>query len=151
MGRREELLRAEAEGWEQMNQLLTATPPEILERSGLNPEGWAVRDLMWHVAFWCADTARAFEEMKDGTFDATLEPEGPAQVDPINDAELERSRRMSLEQVRDGWFEARGAMLERFGELPELTSEADEWFDETGPLHYAKHLPELRVWLGAEG
>lgn len=151
MGRREELLRAEAEGWEELNMLLASANPERLERPGLNAAGWTVRDLMWHVAYWCSDTARAFEEMRQGAFDAALEPDGPAQVDPINDAELERSRKMTLEEVREGWFGARAAMLERFGELDELTVEADEWFDETGPLHYAKHLPELRAWLGAIG
>jgi hypothetical protein len=38
-------------------------------------------------------------------------------------------------------------MLERFGELPEVTAEADEWLDESGPRHYAEHLPALRAWL----
>jgi hypothetical protein len=147
MGRREELLRAEAEGWEELNMLIAAASPEDLERPGLNDEGWSVRDLMWHVAYWCADTARAFRQMREGTFDAAAEPEGSAQVDPINDAQLERSRSMSLPEVVDGWFGARAQMLERFGELAELTPDADVWFDETGPLHYAEHLPALRVWL----
>jgi hypothetical protein len=150
MGRREELLRAEAEGWEELNELISRADPETLERAGLNAEGWAVRDLMWHVAYWCADTAQAFGRMRDGIFDASAEPDGPAEIDPINDAQLERSRAMALDEVRGDWFRARAAMLERFGELAELTPEADQWFDETGPLHYAKHLPDIRTWLGAE-
>ena len=151
MGRREELLRGEAEGWEELNALLSRGDPEYLERPGVNAEGWSVRDLMWHLAYWCADTARAFGNMRDGTFDAAAEPEGPAEVDPINEAQLERSRGMTLDEVRSEWFRARGAMLERFGELTELTPEADLLFDETGPLHYAEHLPALRAWLDAAG
>jgi hypothetical protein len=37
-------------------------------------------------------------------------------------------------------------MLERFGVLDEITADADEWFEESGPLHYAEHLRELRAW-----
>jgi hypothetical protein len=148
MGRREELLRAEAEGWEELNLLLAAAPPDRLEDPDLNDAGWSVRDLLWHVAFWCADTARAFERMRAGTFDPAAEPSTVAEFDRINDAELERSRRMRLADVWEAWFASRAAMLERFGELRELTPEADEWLDETGPLHYAKHLPELSAWLG---
>lgn len=148
MPRREELLRAEAEGWEELNAILAGTTADELLRAGLNEEGWSVRDLMWHVAYWCADAAGAFTRMRQGTFDPAAEPDGPAQVDPINDAQFGRSRSMELEEVRDAWFRSRGEMLERFGELVDLTPEADQWFDESGPLHYAEHLPGLRAWLG---
>ena len=40
-------------------------------------------------------------------------------------------------------------MLERFGALEVLTADADEWFEESGPLHYAEHLPELEAWIRA--
>ena len=150
MGRREELLRTEAEGWEDLNSLIARANPEALESPGPNAEGWAVRDLMWHVAYWCHDTAQAFGRMRDGIFDAAAEPDGPTQIDPIHDAQLELSRGMALDEVRREWFRARAEMLERFGELAELTPEADQWFDETGPLHYAKHLPDLRTSLGSE-
>jgi hypothetical protein len=147
MGRREELLRAEAEGWEELNALLSRAPAAALERPDLNPEGWSVRDLMWHVAFWCADAAGVFERMRAGPFDASVEPGGSQAIDRINDAQLERSRAMTMHDVHVAWFDARGAMLDRFGELEELTADADQWLDETGPLHYAEHLPELLVWL----
>jgi hypothetical protein len=38
-------------------------------------------------------------------------------------------------------------MLERFGALTDLTADADEWFDESGPRHYAEHAPELQTWI----
>jgi hypothetical protein len=49
-------------------------PPDRLEPPGLNAEGWAVRDVMWHVAFWCADAARALSEIAEGRFDRVSEP-----------------------------------------------------------------------------
>jgi hypothetical protein len=151
MGRREELLRSEAEGWAELERWLAPARPDRLERPGLNEQGWSVRDLLWHLAFWCADTERAFERMRAGTFDPAGEPDGPAQIDRINDEQLARSRAMRLELVRAELHRARAGMLERFGELTELTPEADQWFDETGPLHYAKHLPEVRAWLAGAG
>ena len=149
MGRREELLRAEAEGWEELIAVLDATAPELLERPGVNAEGWAVRDVMWHLAFWCSDAARALAEMSDGTFDRGGEPNGPVQVDLVNDRELERSRGMEPDQVRSELHRGRSAMLERFGALEVLTADADEWFEESGPLHYSEHLPGLEAWIRA--
>ncbi|HET7929552.1 MAG TPA: maleylpyruvate isomerase N-terminal domain-containing protein [Actinomycetota bacterium] len=149
MARREELLRAEAEGWDAFVALTDAVPPALVERPGLNAEGWTVRDLMWHVAFWCADAARALSAIGKGRLDRVREPYGDAEVSRLNDRELERSRGMRVEDVRAELHRARAAMLERFGALAALTADADEWFEESGPAHYAEHASELEAWVRA--
>jgi len=149
MARREELLRAEAEGWEAFVALADAVPPDLVDLPGLNAEGWAVRDVMWHVAFWCADAARALGEIAEGRFDRVREPYADAEVNRLNDRELERSRGMRVDEVRSELHRARAAMLERFGALDRLTAGADEWFEESGPAHYAEHAPELEAWVRA--
>ena len=149
MGRREELLRAEAEGWEELIAVLDATAPDLLERPRVNAEGWAVRDVMWHLAFWCSDAAHALHEIAEGRLDRVREPYGDADVDRLNDRELERSRGMGVDEVRSQLHLARAAMLERFGARTELSADADEWFEESGPLHYAEHLRELEAWVRA--
>ena len=149
MGRREELLRAEAEGWEELIAVLDATAPELLERPGVNAEGWAVRDVMWHLAFWCGDAAGALNDIAEGRFERTHEPYGAEEVDRLNDRELELSRGMGVDEVRAELHRGRSAMLERFGALEVLTADADEWFEESGPLHYGQHLPELEAWIRA--
>jgi Mycothiol maleylpyruvate isomerase N-terminal domain len=146
MGRREELLRAEAERWAAFEAVLDAVPAARLETPGLNAEGWAVRDMMWHVAFWCSDAARALTDIAEGRFDRAQEPYTADQVNGMNDREFERSRSMRPEEIRAELHRARAAMLERFGVLNEITADADEWFEESGPLHYAEHLRELRAW-----
>jgi mycothiol maleylpyruvate isomerase-like protein len=146
MGRREELLRAEAERWAAFEAGLDAVPADRLETPGLNAEGWAVRDMMWHVAIWCSDAARALTDIAEGRFDRAHEPYTAEQVNVINDREFERSRSMRADEVRAELHRARAAMLERFGVLDELSADADEWFEESGPLHYAEHLSELRAW-----
>jgi hypothetical protein len=147
MDRREDLLRAEAEGWEELVAVLARATPERLEEPGLNAEGWSAKDALWHLAYWCEDAGRALAEIREGTFDPAAEPEGSAEVDAINAAELERSRAMALQEVLAEFHRARDGMLERVGELASLTEDAEEWLDESGPLHYAEHLPALRAWL----
>jgi Mycothiol maleylpyruvate isomerase N-terminal domain len=147
MARREELLRAEAEGWEEFVALVDAVPPALVERPGMNAEGWAVRDVMWHLAFWCADAARALSAIAEGRLDRVREPYGDAEVNRLNDRELERSRGMRVDDVRAELHRARAAMLESFGTLAGLTADADEWFEESGPVHYAEHAAELEAWL----
>jgi len=78
---------------------------------------------------------------------APAEPYEETEVNRINDRELERSRAMPVDEVRAELHRARAEMLERFGALTELTADADEWFDESGPRHYAGHAPELRAWV----
>ncbi len=149
MARREELLRSEAEGWEAFVALADAVAPDLVELPSLNSEGWAVRDAMWHVAFWCADAARALGAIAEARFDRVREPYADTEVNRLNDRELERSRGMQVDEVRAELHRARAAMLERFGALAGLTADAEEWFEESGPAHYAEHVPELEAWVRA--
>jgi hypothetical protein len=50
---------------------------------------------------------------------------------------------MSMDEVRSVLPAARGRFLAAFGALPEITSDAEEWFEESGPTHYDGHLPDL--------
>jgi hypothetical protein len=56
---------------------------------------------------------------------------------------------MQVDEVRAELQRARAAMLERFGALAGLTADADEWFEESGPAHYAEHASELEAWVRA--
>ena len=147
MGRREDLLRREAEGWERLASLVAELTPGQLEHRGLTPDGWSVKDLLWHVAFWCDDTARALDDMRAGTWDRVDPSREAGWTDRVNGEQLERSRTMGLAQVRASWLEGRRRMLEAFGALEEVTPEADEWFEEAGPSHAAAHLPDLEAWV----
>ena len=143
------MLRTEAERWAAFNAELDAVPADRLETPGLNAEGWAVRDMMWHFAVWCSDAARALIDIAEGRFERAHEPYTADEVNTFNDREFERSRSMRAGEVRAEMHRARAAMLERFGVLSELTANAEEWFEESGPLHYAEHLRELHVWSPA--
>ncbi len=143
MDRRSELVRAEDEGWAELNALLGRLSPEQLEEPGLYRDGWSAKDLMWHIACWSAECARAFEQMRMVTYEG--EPE--YDIDAVNREWFEVSRTLDLSTVRTEWVAARTRMLQELAAFPELTGEADEWFDETGPIHYAKHADDLRGWV----
>lgn len=146
MARREDLLRREAEAWERLASSVDLLTSEQLERPGLTAEGWSVKDLLWHMAFWYEDTAQALEEMRAGTWDGEDPSREPGWTDRVNDEQAERSRTMPLGDVRTAWLGERRRMLEAFGALEEVTPDADEWFEEAGPSHAEAHLPDLERW-----
>lgn len=146
-GRREDLLRREAEGWARIAGLIEGLSLAQLERPGLTPDGWSVKDLLWHVAFWCDDTARVLGEMRAGTWDGRDPSLRPGWTDRANREAFERSRTMAVPQVRDAWREQRTRMLGAFGALDVVTPEADEWFEEAGPSHYEEHRAGLEAWV----
>jgi hypothetical protein len=84
--------------------------------------------------------------IRDGAWDG--DDLGPERVDAMNREGLERSRATELELVRCTCLRARGRMLAAFGSLAEVPPEGDEWFDESGPRHYAEHADDLEAWAG---
>jgi hypothetical protein len=144
VGRREELLRAEERGWHELNGLIEGLSTAQLERPGYAPDGWSVKDMMWHVACWSADCVHAFDQMRAGTFTgATIEED----AEDVNRRWFEQSQRLDVTTVKAEWFASRTVMVERFASFGSLTPDADEWFDETGPIHYEKHLIDLRTFV----
>ena len=84
MGRREDLLRQEAEGWARIDALVEGLAPEDVDRPGLTDEGWSVKDMMWHVAAWSDDTARVLRDMEAGTWDGEDPSAAPGYTDRVN-------------------------------------------------------------------
>lgn len=144
MGRREELMAAEDSGWRELNDLVGGLSDDQLGRPGYTPEGWSVKDLMWHVACWSADCVRAFDQMRAGTFTGTTIDE---ETDVVNRRWFRQSRELDLQTVQAEWYSSRTLLVERFAGFEIVTSDAAEWFAETGPIHYAKHLGDLRGWV----
>jgi uncharacterized damage-inducible protein DinB len=139
---------AEQGAWTDINALIDAAPFERLELPGVTPAGWSVKDTMWHVARWCEDAADGFERMRAGTFEDEWEDD--QETEALNQTWFEESQELDLATVRAAWFDQRSAMLRGFAAMPQLTSTAEEWFDESGAIHYEKHLIDLRPWLADE-
>ena len=142
----ERLLAEEDAGWREMRALFDQVPRERFEEPSVTPEGWSAKDVMFHVAAWLDEASEALDRERSGVPD--LEP---GDTDAKNVAFLETSRAMGAEEVRSRLVLWRGRMLERWAALETVTPNAWEWFDESGPRHYAEHVKDLRAWIGQGG
>jgi len=115
-----------------------------LQQAGLTPEGWSVKDAMFHIAAWMADCANQLERMRLGTFVDRIDT--VQDIERMNRDRFGVSKTMDLETARAELIAARRRMLREWAALPEVTPAAWEWFEESGPIHYRKHLGDLRAW-----
>ncbi len=137
----ESLLDAEEAAWHELHAELERLTDEEMERPGLTPDGWSVRDVLFHIGAWSADCGMQLERMRMGTWDEPHED-----VERQNREWFELSRTMDLRIVKAEFAAARTRMVVEFGTMPEITPPAVEWFEESGPLHYEEHLVDLRRW-----
>ena len=147
MGRREDLLRQEAEAWGKIDGVVESLSAAELVRPGYTVEGWSAKDMMAHVAAWSDYAARVLDEIAKGTWDGRDEFAESGSVDRLNAEWFERDRDLDVDAVRSDWHASRTRMLQAFGALDEITPDADEWFEESGPSHYAEHLTDLESWV----
>ena len=63
------MLYVERVRWDQLQRLLCEIPVDRFDEPTLNPDGWSVRDLVWHLARWNEVIAEQLELMNMGTFD----------------------------------------------------------------------------------
>lgn len=139
------LLAEEDAGWHDLRAMLDGIGEDQLEQPGVTPDGWSVKDTMFHVAAWMADCAAKLERMRLGTFE---DPAGTAEdVDRQNREWFELSRTLHTATVRTGLIAARARMLQEWASLPTVTAAAWESFEESGPLHYHKHAADVRAWV----
>jgi hypothetical protein len=139
---RTKLVQEEDELWKEVSSLVERLTPEQIERPGLIPEGWSVKDLLWHLACWTAESGRQLERIRAGTYE-----EQDLDTDGMNARFFDESKRMNLSEVRAQFAAARTRALKEWAAIDEITPEAIEWFGESGPIHYREHLPQLRAWV----
>ena len=147
MGRREDLLRQEAEAWGRIDNVVETLSPAELVRPGYTVEGWSAKDMMAHIAAWSNVAAGVLREISVGTWIGHHVSDEPDGTDRLNAEWFERDRELDVDTVRSEWHASRTRMLEAFGALDEITPDADEWFEESGPSHYAEHMPDLERWV----
>jgi hypothetical protein len=143
---RRRLLDEEEVGWRALCATFDRIPVARFEEPTLTPDGWSPKDAMFHVGAWAADCVRVLGEIREGTFDRTVDD--AYDIEAMNRSWFEASRGMAPGEVHAVFEGSRQKMRESFATLPEVTSDSWEWFEESGPLHYAKHVQDLEAWLG---
>lgn len=141
MGRREELVEAEDRGWAEIQAILDRLAPEQMEGPAINADGWSAKDVLWHLCCWTAEAARQLERVRVGTYvDQDWDTDG------LNTRYLEKGRGQDLATVRAELAAARSRMMAEWAAIEELSPPAEEWFEESGALHYHEHLADLRAF-----
>jgi hypothetical protein len=137
-----DLIGEEDRSWAALHALIDPLPPELVTRPGYFEEGWSVKDLVGHLGSWLAAAGAVLERIRFGTY----RPE-EIDVDAMNARFYQAMADVPYGTVLAQTHASRSRMLTAWGELPEITGEADRWVRKAGPDHYAEHLPRLRAWV----
>ena len=137
-------MRAEAEGWAELSELLARLSPEQMVEPGFS-EDWNVKDLLAHIGGWLGDAAQDLDRIRQGTYQVTEWTD--VQTDAANLEMYKSLRDTDLQTVRRELLAARQALLDAFGRLPDVTGDAEDVFRTEGPEHYADHLVDLRRFV----
>ena len=145
---RDRLLAEEATGAVALAGVLAQIPEERWVEPTVTPDGWTPIVVAGHVAAWLDECTRVLSAMAAGAWDAAAEPEEtPASVAAMNADQAERAAALTRAEAEEAIAAARTRARAAWEALPEITSEAWSWFEESGPNHYAKHLHDLTAWL----
>lgn len=139
-----ELLAREARAYAAFEEAVAAVPADQREEPAL-PDGWSVRDVLWHVAYWWRDGEENFGAIRAGTY--VDEQWSGEQTDATNAQVLEESRSKSFADVDAGLRSAREGMLAAFAPVAGDETAVALFVSETIE-HYEEHLPAL-LGLGA--
>ncbi|HZD18284.1 MAG TPA: DinB family protein [Actinomycetota bacterium] len=145
---RDELTRREAGAWDAFLAVVDRVPASDLERPGVNVEGWTVKDLLWHVAYWWDDLTDTLDRVRVGTFEEPIDEDG---TDEENAQVLDASRRLPADEVRSGLDAARARMLASWAALPAVDVVAAKHFLWETIEHYEEHEPDLRRFVEGSG
>jgi len=137
---RDEMLHVERVRWDQLQRLLCEIPVDRFDEPTLNPDGWSVRDLVWHLARWNEVIAEQLELMNMGTFDEGFD----WNTEENNAAFRAEGRSVSVEDALSALAASRQKSIDAMGRLPdEMPPRARELFSESAYRHLDDHLPEL--------
>jgi hypothetical protein len=141
----DQLLSEEDREWRVLCDVFGRVPVDRFEEPSVTPDGWSPKDVMFHVCAWLASCAVVLDRIREGTH--IEEAESPEIIDRQNREWFELSREIDARTVKAAFGAARTVARERFGSLPAVGDEAWSWFEESGPLHYRKHVVDLERWL----
>ncbi len=149
---RERLLAEEAAGAVSLAGVLAQIPDQRWTDPSVTPQGWTPIIVASHVAAWLDECSRVLTAMTDGTWDPLTEAgETPDDVAAMNAEQADRAAAVTRAEAEQAIAAARTRARAAWEVLPEITSAAWSWFEETGPNHYAKHVHDLTAWLSGVG
>ena len=142
MSKKQELLDAEDQRWRELYLRLDKLTEEDMVRPGVNGD-WSAKDALAHIAAWHAVTTDRFEVLRTmGTL-----PEYPP-IDEFNRDQYQKSKEMSLHDVRAMSGAARHRFREEIAQLPsEVGANLVTIVESNAHGHYDEHIEQLDAFL----
>jgi hypothetical protein len=146
MTTREEFLDREASAWAAFEVELARVPAEDRDRPGV-VEGWSVKDMVWHCAYWASFATQHLEASResDAPFEDPFDAQSDEHWDEVNAEVARTSASMPWNDVIAGTATARADLRDLVGSRdldPDvLTWAADETF-----IHYDEHAQHVRTF-----
>jgi Mycothiol maleylpyruvate isomerase N-terminal domain len=142
MATKRELVEADDRAWALfLGTVESLSGEQLVEPGYFADEGWSVKDLIAHIAFWMTIAANKLEEMRLGSYRP-----GDTDTEALNKEGFEANKDMPLPIVRAECYSAHTRMLQELDALPEVDREAEEWFAESADVHCGQHQPRLDEW-----
>jgi uncharacterized protein (TIGR03083 family) len=143
-----ELMRA----WEALASAVDSFSDATMEQPGVL-EGWSMKDLLGHIAFWSQRAAEYVPLVAAGKADEVRFPADVAAVDEWNERERRLRQDRSLSDVREEWLESFQAAMQALADFPSDKLEEKikgqtvlRWFAMDTYEHYREHLAQLSTW-----
>ena len=140
------------EAWEGLGSAVDSFSDMELEQPGV-VEGWSIKDLLGHIAFWAEQAAENMQLIAAGRADEVRRPSDEKATDEWNEREWRARRERPLSDVREEWLDSFQGVMQALAALPsERLGEklkgytALKLFAEDTYEHYKEHLEHLNAW-----
>jgi uncharacterized protein (TIGR03083 family) len=139
--------------WAELCAVVDHVPPEDREKPGV-VDGWTLKDLLGHIAFWSGRAAETLRCACDDRLDAVPVGEGESWVDEWNAREYELRRDRPFTEIRIEWlrnYQDANACLDATPEdklnVSLREQEIAVYFAGDTYLHFREHVEHIRDWL----
>jgi DinB family protein len=144
---RQELLRREAESWSTFAAEVDRVPADRRAVDGV-VEGWSIKDLVWHCAYWAGFCGDVLASVDSPEFEDPFAGHDDAYWDVENGRVAQDGKAKTWNEVVASADAARRRVRDAFENAPE-GDEPARWFGEETFEHYDEHAEHVRAFLGA--
>ena len=147
-----EIEREMVHAWEALGSAVDSFSETEIEQPGVI-EGWSVKDLLGHIAFWAGKAAADLEAIAGGKPEDVAVPGGQKAVDEWNERERQARAGRPLADIREEWLESfqkamdalAGFPADRLQEKVKGSTVLDRFAGDTYE-HYREHFGDLSAW-----
>jgi len=143
-----ELLHA----WQELASAVDSFSEAEMEQAGVI-EGWSVKDMLGHIAFWADKAAADLQAVAGGRDEDVATPGSDEAVDEWNERERQARAGRPLADIREEWLESFQKAMDALASFPaeRLLEKVKgrtvlERFAGDTYEHYREHFGDLSAW-----